>query len=302
METSKKQIIYGDFNGQLANGNINNHIHHDQGRPLTGKERVEINNKVKILHEKYGEHGGRTWTFLHKTIGVESVDAMCLGHRDAAHAIVDLLLERAELAHQLKQTASALHQLTEKHTSFSDQLKFAQQAKYKLEQRLLQQERALSEAQNSVAYLRSQRTPSHCTQCASATDILGQTRKNLAVLIAITVVAIAVSVFFGYQRYSLAGQLQFAQQQLVRCEYGGSLFTVGSIIDNKNATDLRCVSGKDGFAPQWQAISPKSPQTKSKALPKKQAKPKRQQRVEPEPIPEMNLEQTSPANGMEKLF
>lgn len=99
--TEKKQEFQEKV-GQVVQTDTFTQINSGQGRVLTGKERAALNGKIVQLHEKYGEHGGKTWTFLHQTIGVDCVDDIRLEQRDAAHAIVDLLLERAKLQHELK--------------------------------------------------------------------------------------------------------------------------------------------------------------------------------------------------------
>lgn len=91
--------------GQVVQTDTFTQISHDSGRLLTTQERIELNNKVKLLSEDHGEPGWKTWRFLHRTIGVDSVEAMCIGHRDSAHAIIDLLLERGNLLKKLPETA-----------------------------------------------------------------------------------------------------------------------------------------------------------------------------------------------------
>lgn len=84
---------------QVAAGDIHNHAN-PFGRPLTKAERVELNDLVKILDDEYGYPGWGTWQYLHKTIGFEGIDAMCIGHRDAAIELLNLRIrcERLERA------------------------------------------------------------------------------------------------------------------------------------------------------------------------------------------------------------
>lgn len=93
--------------GQVVQADTFTQINHDSGRLLTTHERIELNNKVKLLNEDHGEPGWKTWRFLHRTIGVESIEAMCIGHRDSAHAIIDLLLERGDLLKKLPEASGS---------------------------------------------------------------------------------------------------------------------------------------------------------------------------------------------------
>lgn len=93
--------------GQVVQADTFTQINHVAGRLLTTQERIELNNKVKLLNEDFGEPGWKTWRFLHRTIGVENVEAMCIGHRDSAHAIIDLLLERGNLLKKLPEASGS---------------------------------------------------------------------------------------------------------------------------------------------------------------------------------------------------
>lgn len=108
---------------QVAAGDIHNHVT-PFGRLLTKAERVELNDLVKILDEEYGYPGWGTWQYLHKTIGFEGIDAMCIGHRDAAIELLHLqircehlqrsLPEVPEQGFELAQKGNELAELTEK--------------------------------------------------------------------------------------------------------------------------------------------------------------------------------------------
>lgn len=73
-----------------------------QGRSLITAERNELNAKVKELDKEYQEPSWKTWRFLHKTIGIEGINAMRLEHLESAKAILDLMLERSSLSKELK--------------------------------------------------------------------------------------------------------------------------------------------------------------------------------------------------------
>lgn len=107
---------------QVAAGDIHNHAN-PFGRLLTKAERVELNDLVKILDDEYGYPGWGTWQYLHKTIGFEGVDAMCIGHRDAAIELLHWqirceqlqrsLPEAPEQGFELAQKGNELAELTE---------------------------------------------------------------------------------------------------------------------------------------------------------------------------------------------
>lgn len=82
--------------GQVIQAETVTQVVSDLGRALTYQERVELNKQVKQLEQDYGIPSWETWRFLHKTIGVQNVGDMRLGHRDSAHAIVELMLDLAE--------------------------------------------------------------------------------------------------------------------------------------------------------------------------------------------------------------
>ena len=73
------------------------HHHEKQGRRLTRAERSELNAKVKLLETRYAENGRETWRFVYHAIGVQCLDEMCIENRDGANAILDLMIERADL-------------------------------------------------------------------------------------------------------------------------------------------------------------------------------------------------------------
>jgi hypothetical protein len=120
------------------------------GRPLTPQERAGINNKIQSLQDDYGEKAGAAWNYLKRTIGVAKVDDLCLDHRDAATAIVDLLLDRARLKRaaaavsnpaaetsilqkELAQARSRITELTNIEASLREQLKVASAARASVE-------------------------------------------------------------------------------------------------------------------------------------------------------------------------
>lgn len=217
------QEIKGDFTGQLAGGDIVNH-NYTQGRLLTKAERVELHRLVQRLENDFGEPGWQTWKFLHRTIGVENIEVMCLDHLGPAETILNLLLERARLRADLKskmeefqQSGKALTSLTERNSQLAVQLKQAQQAAAALHQKVS----AIKPAES-------------CAKCETATKVVAVTRRRLLFSSGIAALGIAAAAFFAYQA---RGQVKAV------CEFEGKPYTVGSIIDNDDAADIECVSG-----------------------------------------------------------
>lgn len=80
---------------QVAARDINNY--HQPGRALTKVERSALNRLVRKLEDEHREPGWKTWRFLHRTIGVDSVDSMTIEHRDIAEELLNLQIRCAEL-------------------------------------------------------------------------------------------------------------------------------------------------------------------------------------------------------------
>lgn len=229
--------------GDVAGRDIVNH-NYTQGRLLTKAERVELHKLVQRLENDFGEPGWQTWKFLHRTIGVENIEVMCLAHRDQAEAILNLLLERARLQTELEdktdefeQSGKALTTLTERNSLLAAQLKQAQQAATALHQKMS----AIKPAES-------------CAKCEAATEVIAATRRRLLFASAVAVLGIAGAAFFAYQS---RGQAKAA------CEFGGKPYTIGSIIDNQDASDIECVTSGKGQPLQWRAIGPRPSEHKS---------------------------------------
>lgn len=288
MDSSKqpgitKQVFYGAVDN-VAGRDVVNHIHHDQGRALTGQERVELNDKVKRLHEQYGEHGGRTWKFLHRTIGVENIEAMRLGHRDSAHAILDLLLDRAERQRQgtvqsveLDANAGAMTKMVQQVSTLSAQLKSSKtleqqyQRQYGDAQRQLEQhQRQLGEAQSQIELLRQSRSARPlCQTCSAATQKLAHTRRGLIIASVVAILGCLAAALLAYETYDANKAAQAAEARLQVCEHDSKVYRLGSVIDNPKAADLRCVVDGPGQAAHWQEIpAPKQANARPSSRPR----------------------------------
>jgi len=266
-----RQVFYGDVEN-VAGRDVVNHIHHDQGRALTGQERVELNDKVKRLHEQYGEHGGKTWKFLHRTIGVENIEAMCLGHRDSAHAILDLLLERAERQRknteqsvELDANASAITKLQQQASALSTQLKSSSA-------REQQYQHQLGEAHRQIELLRQSRPARPlCQTCDTATRHLARSRRRLAMMTGAVVLAMLAGLYLGFEAYSARKATQAAEVRLQNCEFEQKQYRLGSVLDRPQGADLKCVA-TNGKPAEWQEVP--HPVAKAKPIKSVRKKPK----------------------------
>lgn len=241
-----KQEFSGSV-GDVAGRDIINHLH-TQGRLLTKPERIALHKLVQRLESEFGEPGWQTWKFLHRTIGVENIDVMCLGHRDQAETILELLLERASLQDALAnktdefdQSAQAITTLAERNSGLAAQLKQAQQAY------------AVLKAQAAEP-----KQVDNCTRCKAATEVIGRTRKHMLLARVAAGAAAIAAASFSYQAHSLSRAAQTVQARFAVCEFEGKPFTVGSIIDNTDAPDIECVASTGGQSPQWKTIKQKT--------------------------------------------
>lgn len=303
--------------GDVAGRDIINH-HHGNGRLLTREERRTLNNLVKQLEEEFGEPGRQTWKSIHNILGIDSIEVMHLEQFKPTEAMLQLLIENAQLRlasasadnehalrFQLDQSASALTKLTERNSELVAQLKGVRQANADLEARFNQQ---ADELQNVTARLNRalgepKRVVGACPQCKTSSALVAVTRKRLIFSVLAVVVLIFAAGFFGFKAYASAGIARAAEARLQRCEFDGNTYTVGSIIDNKDAADLECVPGKDGSPPQWHAIDQKVGLTRGQSQPQRQTKPRGKVRRTPQPAAETQADQDAPADGgMTKLF
>jgi hypothetical protein len=119
--SDKETSIEGDFQGQLAHGNIINNIQ-DKARKLHDAEKFKIRKKVSNLEKITGKELVEIRSEMKCILGLGQ-DELCLEHEKAAHAILDLMLENATLKQapkthhdslqaKLDESAGALTQLT----------------------------------------------------------------------------------------------------------------------------------------------------------------------------------------------
>lgn len=94
---------------QVAAGDIHNYP--PTSRALTKGERAALNALVRQIEDSHGEPGWKTWRFLHRTMGVECVDAMRVEHRDAATELLTLRLRCASLEKSISERDRQLQRL-----------------------------------------------------------------------------------------------------------------------------------------------------------------------------------------------
>ncbi|OHX19674.1 MULTISPECIES: hypothetical protein [Chromobacterium] len=97
-----------------------------------------------------------------------------------------------------------------------------------------------------------------CEDCVASAQALSEAQRSVKVLIAISVLAIGISISLGYlshtssaQASALKAQLQSQQHE---CNYQGQRYRLGSIIDFPNAPDIQCLAGQNGQVAYWQPL------------------------------------------------
>ena len=194
---------------QVAAGDIHNHVN-PLGRLLTKGERIELNTLVQRLEDDFGEPRWKTWRFLHRTIGVDNIDAICIGHRDSAQELLNLLMRCGELqksvdAQPILNLDSKADSLTTELESTEAALKKSKQELSRLSRRIISEEKRAQEANSELVAARGEiqrqellLTKSH-DQLAQLKLIAAEAHKRInrlkaiSMLLAITVVGIFLS-------------------------------------------------------------------------------------------------------------
>ncbi|ARU23646.1 hypothetical protein RSSE_c3263 [Ralstonia solanacearum] len=263
--------------GDVAGRDIINH-NYSHGRPLTKAERSELNKLVQQLETEHGELGWQTWKFLHRTIGVENIETMCLDHRDQAETILGLLLDRAkaqkahaQLEKDYDRLAEALHiqdedvkQLTaqvETLTRSNAAIQRLHQSATKttardkevhdLTERLFQANRSCSDMQQRYESARASLSESQSRYAAAVSSAVSFRKRWLWSWGAIGVLA-CLMVALSYQTFKLRNTLHATEARLSVCEFEGKTYGVGSSVTNDDVATLKCVLGERG-TPEWQA-------------------------------------------------
>ncbi|OCY05861.1 hypothetical protein A9X69_14270 [Aeromonas hydrophila] len=97
-QPSQTSNVHQIFQGPVENVagrdvNITNEL---GGRPLTRKERLDLNALVERLIQEFGQERKQPWQFLHQTIGINNIGEMRLEHLKPAQALLQLMIEAKE--------------------------------------------------------------------------------------------------------------------------------------------------------------------------------------------------------------
>lgn len=117
--TQGKQTV--EFSGHIDRLHVGD-VYHSGGRALTKTERNDLNAKVRKLENDYGVPGWQPWKFLHRIFGVDSVEDMKLGQRDAVAAVLDLMLDNAAQQVRADQSAKALTEQVQRNARLNAEL------------------------------------------------------------------------------------------------------------------------------------------------------------------------------------
>lgn len=177
-----KQQEFQETVGQVIQADNVTQILAGLGRPLTSRERKDLNDKVNRLGNEFGQPGGKTWRSLHDAIGVENIEGMRIEHLRCAHAILDLQLERAELMRDRDKRSSSADELVAMTACNSD-----------LIARLDEAQAARTHAERALTTLRS--------RCQHSESAERKARERANRLLVYLVLAIALAAGTGYIRY-----------------------------------------------------------------------------------------------------
>lgn len=276
-ERNQNQNVQGDFNGQLANGNINNnHIYNGQERERLNPAEVRpIKIKGRQLIEMTGKNSVEIWGRLKDILG-EGHNELFKDQEKAAHAILDLWIEQAscndeesaglpaglliqlsELKAKYTEAQSTEQKLRKQHADTTDRLRYSQQAYSNLEQQHRQQTVSLNSLSDQLRRAQeATHRPSICSTCQVAARKLTNTRKVLLTASIMAALAIATTIVLGYTSYQTSKRASLAEMLIHSCEFHGKAYSIGSIIDNPQADDVQCVASPQGGQPNWQVIKP----------------------------------------------
>lgn len=260
----KRQVIHGDFNGQLANRDINNH-HYTESRLLNEAEAWEIKNKVAELITLTGKPDKQVWGELKKILG-NGLRELCLNQEKAAHAILDLWIERARS--QDASRGSDVDNLVRQNSQLAARLDTVQaalataiEAKGLLQEKLAQHITAATQqaqqAQRQIDALR-QAKPARplCQTCSSATANLAKARRGVVTMGVTAMLALAATSYLSFTHFQTRQALKAVQARLTVCEFAGLPYSLGAVLVRQNEPDWRCAANNGAVA--WEEIKRKS--------------------------------------------
>lgn len=230
----------------------------DGGRALTLHERRALNDRVKRLEGEFDENGATVWRTTHAALGIQNIEEMRLGHYDAAVAILDLMLERADL----KRTLSLPKAMSEKDALFLAQLR---QQSSDLEKRLKDEQRwrrhlegRLAETENAVRKIMSERDSAIENSERLEKVVQGMAGKNRQLQYSeqrarrrgnrmVLVTTALLLTLFGVASGILYQPSQ-ADAAVSECELNGKIYAIGSAMPGRS--DQECARSDRGRA-EW---------------------------------------------------
>jgi len=258
-----EQSFSGPINGDVAGRDVVNQIITDNVRLLTRQERIELNNKVNYLADTFAEDARSTWRYLHKVMGVESVEEFRLDHRDALTAIVDLLTERARLTTEL---GRALAASPEDKKGLDAKLKESQRLRLWAEGQLKETAAALIQERALVTRLQGEVE----ALAKKADGMMDRNRQEIeghrkAVKRANRNLPMAMLFMgtTGASSWYAHGQAQQVKEGAVAaslCWSAGKAYSPGSVIDA--SPDQECVRSGDGKAAWLPVVTKKKPSSR----------------------------------------
>ncbi len=254
-------------------------VHHNYslGRLLTKAERVELNKLVQLLESEFGEPGWQTWKFLHRTVGVENIETMYLGHRDQAETILGLLLDRAKLQREYAEAHSNFTDVANAFRLRDDEVKKllarleganrsyaelhgqylaakANPLRSRAVEELMDKLQATGQQRNDVQR-RYESAKASLTECQSrftaAEATAGAFRRRWLWSSAAAGVASCLTLLLSYDDYKLRSAVRAIEARLSVCEFEGKAYGVGSSISPDDGTTLKCAVSQLG-RPEWQ--------------------------------------------------
>lgn len=234
--------------GHVVQAETYNHIHqNDLGPLLTPRERVELNNKIQALHNRFGEHGAKTWRWLHDLFRVKNSKEVRVGQLKLIETILDLKYEQLEHHAQLvPQNGDELRlsALTEELIGKNLDIEQYQARQHELLAHNTQLAEQLRRAENGVNSLLNQATQDQ--QRAK------RTRTTLALTITLLLASTASTAYFFTESQAIQAQLIAAEARLNHCEFNGQSYSLGAILKRDSPPHLQCI--QDDNSVVWQPL------------------------------------------------
>ncbi len=235
--TENSQVFQHKVGHVFQADSVNVTLNRDNERTLTPAERAELNSKVKQLAE-FGKSGRDIWLFIHRAIGVSGVAEMRIGQRDSALAILDLMLEKAEIE---KKLAEADRRKTQPSESMAAQHEWLSHQKNHLEIEL-QRIRPLAELSQKNKTL----FDGVLIKNTELTEALTREQARSKLLRLVAIVASCVAVISVVVSVFQFRQVGLERNKLKMCVFDGRFYGLGTLLNNTR----ECVLDQSGIA-EW---------------------------------------------------